>query len=136
MGCEDDDGLDFPAPDRPCPDDVSDPRLIHAFTAPAIEAEGDRAFIVVPTPPPVTSDSVWHYTDISGAVGILDQGCLWATSLLLLNDRQEMLYGVELLQSLRPAIESSESFQPMQRRFILEVIEMTEVYLFNNHLFV
>lgn len=41
--------------------------------------------------------TLWHYTDSGGAIGLLSSDSLWATSLVHLNDSSELRYGLELV---------------------------------------
>lgn len=43
-------------------------------------------------------DTVWHYTDARGLIGIVEHNTLWATSTTTLNDPMELLYGLGILR--------------------------------------
>lgn len=49
-----------------------------------------------PSPPQI----LYHYTDLKGFLGILDSGCLWASSIHHLNDSQEFIHGSQRLLNL------------------------------------
>lgn len=67
----------------------------------------------VPVPEPLASGTVWHYTDNSGFLGVVENKCLWASSPDVLNDTSEVRYGEEVVQSvwsdMRQAVESEVS---------------------------
>ncbi len=44
--------------------------------------------------------TLWHYTSVSGALGILESGTIWATDYRFLNDSREITHCVELLKSI------------------------------------
>lgn len=55
--------------------------------------------VAVPVPEPLPSGSTcWHYTSTSGVMGILDTGRLWASSVRMLNDASELIYGLKVLK--------------------------------------
>jgi hypothetical protein len=60
-------------------------------------------------PPRAGSDLVWHYTSAAGALGILQSGVLWLSAISVLNDAEEMQYGMRLIR------ERWESHQAYQR---------------------
>src|SRR5262249_16296059 len=45
-------------------------------------------------------NTIYHYTDVKGALGILDTGRLWFTERAHLNDPVEMRYGIAVAQQL------------------------------------
>jgi hypothetical protein len=45
-------------------------------------------------------DTIYHYTDVKGALGILDTGRLWFTERVHLNDPVEIRYGIGVAQQL------------------------------------
>lgn len=48
---------------------------------------------------PKDRSTVWHYTDSSGLVGILDSKSMWASATDALNDSTELTFGVEFFKS-------------------------------------
>jgi Protein of unknown function (DUF2971) len=38
--------------------------------------------------------SISHYTNIGGMMGIIDKGCVWASNVSYLNDREELVHGL------------------------------------------
>jgi hypothetical protein len=55
-------------------------------------------------PPLVQSQLVWHYTDGAGLLGILQDGALRATSVLMLNDSVEFRHGADLIAQRWPEV--------------------------------
>lgn len=47
--------------------------------------------------PRVESATVWHYTSVTGALGIIENRELWASSVVTLNDSDEILHGLALI---------------------------------------
>lgn len=45
---------------------------------------------------------IYHYTDLNGLKGIIENNSLWATNLFFLNDRQELLHGMECIKESLP----------------------------------
>ena len=45
----------------------------------------------------VPPENLWHYTDVRGALGIIENQSLWATSFQHLNDPHEFRYGLDLV---------------------------------------
>lgn len=56
--------------------------------------------IPVPLPEQVWGPTVYHYTNATGLLGILDSQSLWASSPLALNDVSEMDTGVAIVQEV------------------------------------
>lgn len=50
--------------------------------------------------PEKAKGTVWHYTDATGLLGILNSGQLWATASLALNDASEVSYGERLIRDV------------------------------------
>lgn len=94
-------------------------------SAPSSEAVIDTApWVENPAPPSVArGEVIWHYTDASGFAGIVESGCLWATALAFLNDREEFAYGLSIFdQSVDDALESFY-VHPVQKEFLQSVME-------------
>jgi hypothetical protein len=47
-------------------------------------------------PAPESRETVWHYTNAAGLLGILRSNVLWATDAFFLNDAAEVTYGIDL----------------------------------------
>jgi hypothetical protein len=73
----------------------------------AIEAE--------PTP-----DTIYHYTDDKGLMGILQHGTLWLTDIFSLNDPSELKHGISVASDLNRELgrgdEITDFFCPKIRR--------------------
>lgn len=48
---------------------------------------------------------LYHYTDLNGLKGIVENKSLWATSLQFLNDSEELLHGMECIKNALPKFE-------------------------------
>lgn len=59
----------------------------------------------LPLPVEDPAEEVWHYTDAAGLVGIITDGAVRASSFRTLNDRDEILYGLDVI---RDAIQEYE----------------------------
>lgn len=59
--------------------------------------EGSAAPIPIPHPQPVRNQTVFHYTNAQGLLGIVRGHKLWASSTLALNDLSEVRYGIEVV---------------------------------------
>lgn len=58
----------------------------------------------------MTGELVSHYTDLGGLVGILTSGQFWASNVSFLNDREELLFGLEVLtEELRTLVDDKRS---------------------------
>lgn len=51
-----------------------------------------------------------HYTDLNGLCGIVGTGQLWASSVSFLNDRQELLYGLDSALEVAERIAKKETY--------------------------
>jgi len=45
-------------------------------------------------------DTIYHYTDLNGLIGILESQTLFSTHINFLNDRKEFQYGLDLIESV------------------------------------
>jgi hypothetical protein len=49
-------------------------------------------------------DTVYHYTDDNGLIGILQHGTLWLTDIFSLNDPTELKHGIGIASDLGPVV--------------------------------
>lgn len=49
--------------------------------------------------PALHDDVVWHYTDASAVLGILETGSIWASSLVMTNDPDDLIHGLNFIQA-------------------------------------
>lgn len=72
-----------------------------------ILSNGEPTYLT-PLPDQVQQEVVWHYTNGSGLVGIIESQLIWASSPVTLNDSQEIGLGLALFQDavdeLRPTL--------------------------------
>jgi Protein of unknown function (DUF2971) len=64
------------------------------------------------------TDLVFHYTNLSALIGIIENQCLWATSLHSLNDRNEYKHGIDIVK------EAIESIRTEENKSILHAISV------------
>lgn len=91
-----------------------------------LTARDDEKWIVIPRAPLSDAETVWHYTNSEGALGIISSGTLWATSISFLNDRGEYRYGMEMLNSLLQGVHDSKYIDKDRKQFISEVVQQME----------
>lgn len=63
-------------------------------------------------PPP---SSLSHYTNLSGLMGIIDNGEIWASNVSFLNDRRELLYGLDVAAKVVRRFSSKETYADWHR---------------------
>jgi Protein of unknown function (DUF2971) len=68
------------------------------------------------------AEPLYHYTDAAGLIGIVENGCLWASDYRHLNDRKEYRLGAELLQK---EIDASQ-LDAQQRRAFHKLVAKTQ----------
>lgn len=56
-----------------------------------------------------STDLVFHYTNLSGLIGIIESQCLWATNLYFLNDRNEYKHGMNIIKKVMESIKTQEN---------------------------
>jgi hypothetical protein len=68
---------------------------------------------------------VWHYTDVGGLKGIIENDEIWATSTSMMNDVVEIQYGIWMLNDIwhQMTQQHRESFPKTQITFVETVIE-------------
>jgi len=67
-------------------------------------------------------DVLWHYTSLSGLLGIVENKSLWATDIRFLNDREEYLHALNLIDNAAKEI-SNESVKSLLLGVIHEACE-------------
>jgi hypothetical protein len=50
---------------------------------------------------------LYHYTDLNGLKGIVENNLLWATSLQFLNDSEELNHGIECIENALPNLKNN-----------------------------
>jgi Protein of unknown function (DUF2971) len=89
------------------PDDWTDAdRELDAFKE-TVTSLIDKDFKAVARFP--LQDTIYHYTDVKSALGILDTGRLWFTERVHLNDLVEIRYGIGIAQQLFEAAARSRA---------------------------
>lgn len=56
-----------------------------------------------------SSELVFHYTNLSALIGIIENQCIWATNLYFLNDRNEYKHGINIIQEVMESIKTDEN---------------------------
>ena len=71
-------------------------------------------------------DVIYHYTDAAGLEGMLRNGMVWLTDFRFLNDRTEMVYGLEQGKDFvrDKLIEAADG---IRQRYCREIIEYSEI---------
>ena len=54
-------------------------------------------------------DILYHYTDLNGLIGIVQNQTLWATNVQFLNDKKEQKYGIELVKEIAESVKSNQN---------------------------
>jgi len=87
-----------------------------------------------PLPQPFPGEVVYHYTSTQGLIGIVESGCLWATSIRSLNDGSEAQYGMDLIRDewIRSR---SQHAKPLQE-VIATILERSASLLDHSRIFV
>lgn len=93
-------------------------------------------FVGVPEPDSaLIKEDLWHYTDGPGLLGIVQNQCLWASSVRFLNDSSEYLYGFDIFSSLIDLATASRYIHPYQKRYLEWVrdqvrdVESSDLYI-------
>lgn len=60
---------------------------------------------------------IYHYTNASGLLGILDKGCLWCTHIRYLNDSQEFLHGLTIYRQVLTELADAQSGDRLSVQF-------------------
>lgn len=84
------------------------------------DAEG---WVLRPAPPACGLNRVWHYTNGSGLIGIMESNKLWATSLISLNDDTEFAHGYQVLEAVFAEVNKSRNVAPAQKIYIQRLLE-------------
>jgi hypothetical protein len=71
-------------------------------------------------PPP---DLIWHYTDGDGLLAILKSGCLHATQIAALNDKNETRFGSMLYRKAIENLLEERGSEPEEQPFLAYVLE-------------
>jgi hypothetical protein len=97
-------------------------------------AEG--AWIRIPAPPPVPkTNTIWHYTNTTGLIGILQSDRVWATAVSMLNDSTELRYGLDMAESSYQEFTQSQDLHDQQHRFLAEVASAAKSALRTNAIY-
>lgn len=84
---------------------------------------GEGAWVRIPGPPPVPrAETIWHYTNTAGLIGILQSNRLWATAVSMLNDSTEFRYGLDMAEATYIEFTQTHALHDQQRRFLADVI--------------
>ena len=64
---------------------------------------------------------LYHYTSLSGLLGIIENKCIWASDIRYLNDSNEFSYTIELASELFKAKEHQD-FSDLSKNILFEQI--------------
>lgn len=83
-------------------------------------------------------DLIWHYTDVGGLKGILENDEIWAGSTSMLNDIVEVQYGIWMLNDIWKIMRDQHGthITPRQDEFVSNVIDTASKLLAGNGCFV
>jgi len=87
------------------------------------------------TNPVDVPDVLYHYTDASGLVGMLQSGVVWATDLRFLNDRQEQRHFCGASRSYVETVLSNDSASEAAKKLCIEILKY-HLISSNDHRFV
>ncbi len=108
--------------DREVDSRVSGIQLPLPLLDPPVSISGVPTRLLAPVIEPVPGGTtVWHYTDAAGAIGMMTEGRVRATSVLCLNDEAEFHYGERLVHELIEGILGSGQLEPYQEAHLVEV---------------
>lgn len=79
-------------------------------------------WIPMPMPPRPSVSTVWHYTNSAGALGVIRSSEVWATSVNLLNDSDEFIFGIKMLRDQLDTVLRSRHVHPDQKSFMEEAV--------------
>lgn len=69
------------------------------------------------------SGTLWHYTNVAGALGIIQSGTLRATALPFLNDTSEFQQGLKVLDITNSALKDSAHIHPVLKHVVGRAVE-------------
>lgn len=65
-------------------------------------------------------DKLYHYTDLSGLLGIIDTKGFWATNYQFLNDKEEIIYGKKRCQKILEEMKN-QPLKAEQKQFLADL---------------
>jgi hypothetical protein len=77
-------------------------------------------------------DTVWHYTDAGGVLGVLSNDELWASSALHMNDTAELQLGIRRVQEAFESMELSAA----ERNIISNLLDYAEAQFHQSRVFI
>lgn len=72
-------------------------------------------------------NTIYHYTDIGGLIGILNSGSIWATHVSKLNDSSEYIHGVKLVREFTAKSKNRDSKKLIEKA--LEQFTTKDTYI-------
>jgi hypothetical protein len=103
------------------------------------QASPDRAgTLVLPWLPGLpVGDCVWHYTDSTALLSIIEEGVMRASSVAILNDSAEIKYGLHRLDKVAsPYLAENSGIAKAQRQFFERVRTAVDEYMLNQRIYV
>lgn len=83
----------------------------------------ELAFLISDSPPKV----IYHYTDVSGLIGLVKSGCIWATHVNRLNDSSENMHGISFVMN-HIKNNAPKSLAPLIDK-VLQKLESVDTYV-------
>src|SRR6266481_7399641 len=71
-------------------------------------------------------DIVWHYTDGSGFLGIVQSASIYATQVASLNDKNETKYATDLFKTSIENLIEEKKGDTVARTFLQKVLELVK----------
>jgi hypothetical protein len=69
---------------------------------------------------------LFHYTSADGAIGIIENKCLWATDIRFLNDSEEFIHGCKLVKKIVKKLQLGETSHEFNEKFLSFLLASVE----------
>lgn len=93
------------------------------------EPSEEGHWLPIPQPPRPSVERVWHYTDAAGAIGLITDSEVWATSVGSLNDTAEFAHGIGVLEEQLSQVLQSRHVHPVQKAFMQNAVDLARASL-------
>jgi hypothetical protein len=70
--------------------------------------------------------TMWHYTNGSGLIGILESGTIYATQVACLNDSTEVRYASKVYRDAVLELQKKKLDDPVANRFLTKLVDLTQ----------
>ena len=79
------------------------------------------------------NDFLFHYTSADGAIGIIENKCLWATDIRFLNDSEEFIHGCKLVKKIVEKLKSGDINHEFNEDFLNFLLSSVESLVNSNN---